>query len=420
MSTTQYVDVQQSLQNLTETAVHPENIEAIRRFIDHCAAEGISDVQQERQIRAFKTLLTKFAPDNFRLRGASEDELKQLLARMNRSDYADATKHKFKATLKKFYKVENGGHEHPDKVQFFTVRSSNKPTSVTRDDLFTEDELKRLFCSFSSTRDRALMMVLYESAARPGELLSRNIADFTSNAKGDFIYLEGSKGTPDRTNQLVRAGRTVREWLAQHPLGGEMGDIDDPTAPLWVKTEQQECRHCGEIPHHHDDEQCEYDPALDDRVSYNCFLRRFKKACEEADIPENKRRPYNLRHTRLTEVATFMGYEQLNKFAGWKPGSDRAKVYVHLNNDDVNEAIRDEYGLGNGDEEQKRIECPFCGAENQSDHAECRICGRPLSLKEESKREEKLRVLERLEELEERDLLEKLDQLAVIGEEKTA
>jgi len=62
-------------------------------------------------------------------------------------------------------------------------------------------------------------------------------------------------------------------------------------------------------------------------------------------FPENKQRPYNLRHTRLTEVATFMGYEQLNKFAGWTPGSDRAKVYVHLNNDDVNQAIRDEYGL---------------------------------------------------------------------------
>ena len=408
MSTTQYVNVTRTLQKLTETDIHPDNVDAIHTFVDHCAAEGISEVQQERLIQSWKTLLQKFAPDGFRMNGASEDELKQMMAAMNRSDYADSTKHKFKSAVKKFYRIQNGGHDQPEKTKFFTI--GNDESSITREDIFTEDELKRLFRSFSSVRDRAFTMVLYESAARPGELLSRNIADFTSNGKGDFIYLEGSKGTPDRTNQLVRAGRTVREWLAQHPLGGEMGDIDDPSAPLWVKSEQQECKHCGDIPHRHDANHT-YEPDIRDRMNYRSWYKRFKAACEKADIPDNKTRPYNLRHTRLTEVATFMGYEQLNKFAGWKPGSDRAKVYVHLNNDDVNAAIRDEYGLGNGDEEQKSIECPFCGAENQSDHAECRTCGRPLSLKDQSEREEKLRVLERLEELEEQGLLEKLQEL---------
>jgi len=70
-------------------------------------------------------------------------------------------------------------------------------------------------------------------AAQPGELLATNIGDFTSTEHGDFIFLKGLKGTPDRANQLVRAGRTVREWLAQHPVGGELGDINDLSAPLW-------------------------------------------------------------------------------------------------------------------------------------------------------------------------------------------
>ncbi|MFD1562266.1 tyrosine-type recombinase/integrase [Haloarchaeobius amylolyticus] len=407
MSTTNYVDVNHSLQNLRD-AVHRENYQAIQEFIDHQAAEGISEVQQERQIQAFKTLLTKLASSDFRLRGATEAELKELLANVNRSSYADATKHKFKSTIKKFYKVENGGHEHPDKVQFFTV-TQKKATPVTRDDLFTEEELTRLFQGFQSTRDRAFVKVLYESAARPGEILSRNISDFITNGKGDFISLEGLKNTPDRTNQLIRAGRTVREWLTAHPLGGKIGDISDPSAPLWVKTEQQRCQQCGEIPHHHDDSECGYEPDLRDRVKYDGFLRRFKQACERAEIPENKRRPYNLRHTRLTEVATFMGYEQLNKFAGWKPGSDRAKVYVHLNNDDVNQAIREEYGLNNGEDKTQPVNCSFCGTENQPEETECRTCGRPLSLEKETKKEEKQAVLERLAELEKKGVLEQLD-----------
>jgi hypothetical protein len=209
---------------------------------------------------------------------------------------------------------------------------------------------------------------------------------------------------------LIRAGRTVREWLEQHPLGGELGSIDDGSAPLWVKTEQQECKKCGEIPQKHEAGHG-YEADLRDRMNYSSYYRRFKAACEKADIPDNKTKPYNLRHTRLTEVATFMGYEQLNKFAGWVPGSDRAKVYVHLNNDDVNRAIREEYGLSGDEDEDQSKECPFCGTDNQSGHSECRQCGRPLSLEEEADKEEKQEVLERLTELEEKGVLDKLDQL---------
>ena len=177
-----------------------------------------------------------------------------------------------------------------------------------------------------------------------------------------------------------------------------------------MKTEQQACKRCGAIPHNHE-ETCAYEPNLGDRMTYAGFLCRFKKACEQADIPDNKRRPYNLRHTRLTEVAMFMGYEQLNTFAGWKPGSNRAKIYVHLNNEDVNKAIRNEYGLNQDVSEPENQPCPFCETVNQPDESDCRQCGRPLSLEQQVKEEEKRSVVERLAELEENGVLEKLEQL---------
>lgn len=411
MSTTEYINVNRSIQNLKEE-VDQENFEAIRDFINHCAAEGIGDSQQQRHVYSLKTLLQKFTPKDFELRGAGEEELKLVLGEINRSSYAEATKAKFRAALKKFYKVENGGTEHPEKVDFFSVHNGNRSGSnVSRDDLFTDQELKDLLRGFNNVRDRAFTMALYETAARPGELLNCSIGDFTANGKGDFIFLEGLKGTPDRTNQLVRAGRTLREWLAHHPFGGEVGDIDDSSAPLWVKLQQQRCKKCGDSFHRHRD-ACDYVPDKRDKMNYPAYRRRFKDACKEAGIPENKRRPYNLRHTRLTEVATFMGYEQLNKFAGWVPGSGRAKVYVHLNNDDVNQAIRDEFNLETEeDEEEQMQECPFCGTTNQPNYSECRECGRPLSLEGESEKEGKQEVLERLTELEEKGVLEKLEQL---------
>ena len=409
MSSTQHVDVERTLSNLPQTELAQRDVQAIKEFVNHCAAEGISEVRQDRLISALKNTVLQVAPDGFTLSGAPEQDLKQVVAALNRSDYKPSSLHTMKCAIKKFYKVENGGHNEPEKTKFFTV--GNPDTTVTHEDLYTDDELQRLFQSVTSTRDRALLMTFYESAARPEEILSRNIGDFTAKGGGDFLYLTGVKNTPDRTNQLVRSGRPLREWLAQHPCGGELGSIKNPSAPLWVKTEQQQCVHCGEIPHRHDDTGCTYEPDPADRLSYGGFYRRFKQACENADIPENKRRPYNLRHTRLTEVATFMGYEQLNKFAGWKPGSDRAKVYVHLTNDDVNQAIRDEYGLSTADEEAKSMDCPFCSATNQTDHSECRQCGRPLSLEDQTQREEKLAVLERLAELDEQGVLDQLDDL---------
>jgi predicted ATP-dependent serine protease len=63
-----------------------------------------------------------------------------------------------------------------------------------------------------------------------------------------------------------------------------------------------------------------------------------------------------------------------------------------------------------GDEDQS-VRCSFCGTENQSQHAECRNCGRPLSLEQETSKEEKQQVLERLQELDENGVLEKLQKL---------
>ena len=409
MSSTRYIDVNTALQNLEDSDLSPANTTAIHEFTDALAAEGISEVRQRRLITCLKSLVLKCAPPEFQLRDASEADLKTVIATLNRSDYAESTKHTMRSAVKKFYKVENGGHDHPEKVEFFEV-GGDRGSTVTRQDLFTNDELKRLFQAFTKTRDRALTMLLYESAARPGELLQADIGDFTSTEQGDFIFLQGLKGTPDRTNQLVRSGRTLREWLSQHPLGGELGAIDDPSAPLWVKTEQQACRNCGTIPHQHSAD-CQYEPDVSDRLPYDAFLRRFKDACERAEIPTNKRRPYNLRHTRLTEVATFMGYEQLNKFAGWVPGSSRAKVYVHLNNDDVNQAIRDQYGIASATDETQSVTCAVCGTENQPVETECRTCGRPLSLEQQSTQDEKQRILERLVELDDQGVLEQLDTL---------
>jgi hypothetical protein len=67
-----------------------------------------------------------------------------------------------------------------------------------------------------------------------------------------------------------------------------------------------------------------------------------------------------------------------------------------------------------GEEDQSK-ECPFCGTSNEPQFSECRDCGRPLSLEQQSKKEDRQEVVERLEELEEKGVLEKLQKLDELG-----
>jgi anaerobic ribonucleoside-triphosphate reductase len=81
-----------------------------------------------------------------------------------------------------------------------------------------------------------------------------------------------------------------------------------------------------------------------------------------------------------------------------------------LNNDNVNQAIREEYGLEMAGIDDQQVTCSICGSENQSGHSESRTCGRPLSLEASTQLQEKLEILGRLAELEEQIVLEKLQQ----------
>ncbi len=121
-------------------------------------------------------------------------------------------------------------------------------------------------------------------------------------------------------------------------------------------------------------------------MDYYAWYRTFKRALDRADIADH--RPYDFRHTRIMEVSQFMSHEQLCKFAGWVPGSDRAKVYVHLTSDDVNQSIREEYGLETSEERNEKVMCKFCQTRNDGGSFECRNCKRPLSLEKAEKQKE--------------------------------
>lgn len=263
-----------------------ENIDEINKdtvqwFLDECAAEGLSEARQVKYIFGFLTLLKKFTPPNFILNDGTEEQLKKIVAAVHRSDYSNSTKCFFKQCLKKFYRLKNGGL-FPDKVRFIKT-TRKKTTPVRKEDLYTPGEIRRIISQLRNPRDKAFIMVQYESGARTGEMLNATLADVTLDENGEFIRLYGLKNTPDQVNQLVEAGYFLKEWLYTHPSGGDPYKVKDPSAPLWVKIEQHKCKHCGKNCIDHKTGSCQrYEPAINERMTLSNIHRNFERACQKA------------------------------------------------------------------------------------------------------------------------------------------
>jgi integrase/recombinase XerD len=131
----------------------------------------------------------------------------------------------------------------------------------------------------------------------------------------------------------------------------------------------------------------------------------FKKAVRKSDVNRDIKQKY-LRKSMLTRLAPKLGYEQLNNFARWKPGSSQAQHYVSLNNDELRSMVKEEFKGGESEGKQIII-CENCDSRNPPDNLECKKCHRPLNKEKSMKMQKANEIAERLSQWDE----EKLDKV---------
>ncbi len=240
----------------------------------------------------------------------------------------------------------------------------SKIQTVTVKDIYKTEELAAIFRACTNSRDRAMIEVLYESAARSGELLSMNFDDieFNGGPTGCSITVEGKTGT--RLIPLRHCVPALKAWMNVHPVG--KGNV-------WISLNNG------------------HEKLTRQKLHY--IVRTTLKA---AGIKDKKRIVHMFRHTRITEYVRrgILG-PMLVKLVGWK-NSDMEKVYVHLNTDDVeNEVAFKMYDDLEMDEKAKpsllmgTLKCPSCGEDGIMDTNYCPSCGYPLTAEGVEKREEK-------------------------------
>lgn len=93
----------------------------------------------------------------------------QFLALLNNSDYSDSYKNEIKIYYKKFLRFK---WKDLSLLEDFPKLERNGKEKVTEQDLFTDEEIKRLLDAEQDIKWRAILCILLESGCRPDELLN--------------------------------------------------------------------------------------------------------------------------------------------------------------------------------------------------------------------------------------------------------
>jgi integrase len=185
-----------------------------------------------------------------------------------------------------------------------------------------------------NSRDRALLSLFYESGARIGEIGSMSVKDVSFDEYGAIVWLPKSK-TIRRKLRVVYSTRYLSEWLSDHPLK------DDYEAPLWIKLTGKKRLQAME---------------------YKDVQWQLKKIAKRAGI-KKRIYPHLFRHTRATRLLAKVPETIGAKYMGWVNGSKMVGVYVHLAQEDVDEAILRMHGIKTNNNNNKDLEvkqCPRC------------------------------------------------------------
>ena len=235
-----------ALKNLENLDITEKNKQDIKDFLHYIASYGCSVTRQSKYIyplekiarwlgNDFKTAQRQdiqFLVEYIDTAKEGDDEPKGITGlkeyiKNNKGNnrnpkYTAWTRMDYKIIIKKFWKWLYNRHiddeedwEIPKLVKFIKPKKPRESKKIPSDLLNKKDvELLLRYCK--SLREKALILVLYESGARIGEILNLKIKDTSFNDNGVHLNLFGKTGP--RRILLVGSAPVLTQWLTQeHP-----------------------------------------------------------------------------------------------------------------------------------------------------------------------------------------------------------
>lgn len=346
--------LERKLELIRKSKIDKENKSDILKFYRNCIAEGLGIPRIEKLLCHLYYLSLMFKKS---FRKAKKEDIVKLVEKIETNEkWSSWTKHDYKMALKKFYKWINGGEDYPEQVRWIKLRVKNN--NRLPQELLTEEDIKKLAETADNPRDRALVLVLYESGCRVGELLSLRIKNIQFDEYGAVLLVSGKTG--DRRIRVIASSSTLASWLDNHPYK------NNPESFVWVTKF-----------HRAKNKKSSYE-----LLNYAGFAKMLRVLAKRADI-KKKVNPHAFRHARATHLAKHLTESQLKEMFGWTQSSKMVSIYVHMSGRDVDDALLKLHGLKQEEKENKilkLVRCRRCQESNDSVSQFCRRCGSPLEL----------------------------------------
>jgi integrase/recombinase XerD len=288
---------------------------------------------------------------------AERKDLEMFVIKTDRNNvWSEWTKSDFKRIAKFFFRWLYFGNlegDYPDIVKWIKCRMK-KSSSKTPEQILTKEEIELMANKTNNIRDKALVLVLYESGCRIGEMLNMRIKDIAFDSHGCYILISGKTGW--RRVRIIEYSKELLSWLDSHPFK------NNPESYVWINLEKTE-------PYN--------------RVRPEHVNNLLKKLAKKSGITKRVHN-HAFRHARATHLAKHLSEPVMKEYFGWTKDSKMVGVYCHLSGKDVDEALLKLYGIKQEeikDEEPKIKICQNCGESNPILTHFCRKCNAPLDLK---------------------------------------
>jgi len=256
--------------------------------------------------------------------------------------------------LKQFllWMIENEYSNLPEK-KVKAIKSPRKDTiTKTASQLLSPEEVKILVKASRSSRDRAMIMTLYEGGFRPGEVCQLKWRDLKSDPNGIAVNVNFKTGIT-RYIRLVMAKKYISEWRADYPL---------PVTPESFVFLNEKRR----------------------PLTWNAMAVQINRIAKRAGMTKHLT-PHLFRHSRITHLLREGASESVVKMMMWGSlNTDMLMTYAHLTGGDVDAEISRLYGLDTKTgQKSARLEpriCPSCNLINPPGEDYCRGCMEALSI----------------------------------------
>lgn len=357
---------------LAKSNISQRNKELLKKFLEEYGTDhNLSLGRKHKYISNFKTAIEHLNVD---LDRATVNDFRAFIERIKALNRSERTKEDYIILFKTFYKWYGKSQKTSPELQKTLDYVKDYSFKVDRNKLteakiLSPEEVKKLVSSCKSLRDKALIMTLWDTGARIGEILTLKNEDIQPFEYGNKIVITQSK-TDKRTLPVIECSPYLTEYINSK---GEK--FKDKSHFFWIDQ-------------------------FGNMLSYSALRTQLKRIMADTGI---KKRMYAhlLRHSRATYLANKGWTEaQMCKWFGWRLGSEMPATYIKKSGIDLEDpmlkmqGIKKEEQKDNGDN-LKPLTCWFCKTINEATNTYCKKCSKPLRPEDiqkiEAEREERIK-----------------------------